>query len=45
MQFETGAHPTMPSDITAFGFIAHKGDFSINAEKGTDKNKWKADSS
>lgn len=34
MQFEAGAHPTMPSDITAFGFIAHKGDFSINAEKG-----------
>ena len=34
MQFEAGAHPTMPSGITAFEFIAHKGDFSINADKG-----------
>ena len=34
MQFEAGAHPTMPSGITAFKFDAHKGDFSINAEKG-----------
>ena len=34
MQFEAGAHPTMPSDITAFKFDAHKGDFAINAEKG-----------
>lgn len=34
MQFEAGAHPTMPSGITAFEFIAHKGDFAINADKG-----------
>ena len=37
MQFEAGAHPTMPSGITAFEFIAHKGDFSVNAEKGAVK--------
>ena len=34
MQFEAGAHPTMPSGITAFKFDAHKGDFAINADKG-----------
>ena len=35
MQFEAGAHPKMvSSNATAFAFIAHKGDFAINADKG-----------
>ena len=35
MQFEAGSHPNIASKSgTAFAFIAHKGDFSINAEKG-----------
>ena len=34
MQFEAGAHPTMPSGITAFSFISHKGDFTVIAENG-----------
>ena len=37
MQFEAGAHPTMPSGIPAFKFITHKGDFAINANKGAVK--------
>ena len=35
MQFEAGSHPKMVSSYaTAFAFIAHKGDFAINADKG-----------
>ena len=35
MQFEAGAHPKMVSNnATAFAFIAHRGDFAINADKG-----------
>ena len=35
MQFETGSHPKMVSNnATAFAFIAHRGDFAINADKG-----------
>ena len=35
MQFETGSHPKMvSSNATAFAFIAHKGDYMVNAEKG-----------
>ena len=35
MQFETGSHPKMvSSNATAFAFIAHRGDFAINADKG-----------
>ena len=35
MQFEAGAHPKMvSSNATAFSFIAHKGDFAINVDKG-----------
>lgn len=36
MQIEAGAHPSIPADGTnAFMFIAHKGDFNINADKGS----------
>ena len=35
MQFESGSHPKMvSSNATAFAFIAHKGDCTVNAEKG-----------
>ena len=35
MQFESGSHPKMvSSNATAFAFIAHKGDYMVNAEKG-----------
>ena len=35
MQFEAGSHPKMVSNnATAFSFIAHKGDCTVNAEKG-----------
>ena len=34
MQFEAGSHPTIASNsATAFAFIAHKGNFSVNADK------------
>ena len=34
MQFEAGSHPIMTSNnATAFAFIAHKGNFSVNADK------------
>ena len=35
MQFEAGSHPKMVSNnATAFAFIAHKGDCTVNADKG-----------
>ena len=35
MQFEAGSHPNIASKSgTAFAFIAHKGDCTVNAEKG-----------
>lgn len=34
MQFEAGSHPTIASNsASAFAFIAHKGNFSVNADK------------
>ena len=36
MQFEAGSHPKLASnDGTAFAFIAHRGDYMVNAEKGS----------
>ena len=35
MQFEAGSHPDLASNSdTNFRFVSHKGDFSVNAEKG-----------